>query len=274
MVALAAQPRSSGMQRLSFEDDWIQDLLRWLTSYESFTEFKNNIAGIVEVTINEEISVTSGLLGATEGSIDSAEVAAGWIRSLETHIRGINRTTQVLVREQIIEGIKAGENLRDIAKRIESVFDYSGKVRSFVIARTEVLGASNYAAFSVYDRLGVPYKGWVTTMDGRQRDTHGDANGQIRPLAEPFDIGDSQLMYPGDPTGSAREVINCRCTIVPEYSANGEGRSLWNDETLTAWWDAYFARSRRGEILLKDACHIVFMSQRARCLNFLKLKAV
>lgn len=250
-----------------------ESLLNWLTSFAAFSEFKNNILGIVETTINEEINTTAGLLGAPEGSIDSLEISAGWIRNLETHIRGINSTTERLVREAIIEGLEAGENLRDIARRIEAVFENSGTFRSLVIARTEILGATNYASFSVYNRMGVPFKGWLTTMDGRQRDTHGDANGQIRQVSEPFDVGDSKLMYPGDPAGSAREVINCRCTIVPEYQEDG-GRSIWTDVTLSAWWNAYYARSRSSEILLTDACRIVFMSQKARCINFLRLKHI
>jgi hypothetical protein len=29
----------------------------------------------------------------------------------------------------------------------------------------------------------------------------------------PFDIGGEALMYPGDPAGSAGQVINCRCAM-------------------------------------------------------------
>jgi len=33
-------------------------------------------------------------------------------------------------------------------------------------------------------------------------------DGETRPFNEPYSNG---LMYPGDPGGSAEEVINCRC---------------------------------------------------------------
>jgi hypothetical protein len=34
-------------------------------------------------------------------------------------------------------------------------------------------------------------------------------------LSEPFRVGASALLYPGDPMGAAAEVINCRCVLLP-----------------------------------------------------------
>jgi hypothetical protein len=33
------------------------------------------------------------------------------------------------------------------------------------------------------------------------------------PIDEPFIVSGEELMYPGDPSGSAGNVINCRCAI-------------------------------------------------------------
>ena len=52
-------------------------------------------------------------------------------------------------------------------------------------------------------------KQWDATLDGRTRDSHRRVDGEIRELDEKFSNG---LMFPGDPSGSAAEVINCRCT--------------------------------------------------------------
>lgn len=50
---------------------------------------------------------------------------------------------------------------------------------------------------------------WDASLDGRTRDSHARVDGEIRELDEKFSNG---LMFPGDPSGSAAEVINCRCT--------------------------------------------------------------
>lgn len=52
-------------------------------------------------------------------------------------------------------------------------------------------------------------KQWDATLDGRTRDSHRHVDGEIRELDEKFSNG---LMFPGDPNGSAAEVVNCRCT--------------------------------------------------------------
>jgi hypothetical protein len=41
------------------------------------------------------------------------------------------------------------------------------------------------------------------------RITHVAANGQIRDVDQPFDVGGEQLMYPRDPAGSPENTINC-----------------------------------------------------------------
>jgi hypothetical protein len=55
---------------------------------------------------------------------------------------------------------------------------------------------------------------WLATKDLRTRLAHKDADLQRRGLSEPFDVGVESLMFPGDPTGSAGNVINCRCTTL------------------------------------------------------------
>jgi hypothetical protein len=47
-------------------------------------------------------------------------------------------------------------------------------------------------------------------MDGNTRDIHAMVDGDEVPFDRPFSNG---LMFPGDPSGSAENVINCRCQI-------------------------------------------------------------
>ena len=54
---------------------------------------------------------------------------------------------------------------------------------------------------------------WISTNDGRVRDSHKNANGQTRPMGQPFNVGGESMKYPSDPTASAENTINCRCVL-------------------------------------------------------------
>lgn len=54
---------------------------------------------------------------------------------------------------------------------------------------------------------------WITSMDGRERDWHGAANGQIVNFNDNFLVGGEYVKSPG--FGSSRNVVNCRCSTAP-----------------------------------------------------------
>lgn len=56
-------------------------------------------------------------------------------------------------------------------------------------------------------------KTWICTIDGKTRPSHFASDGARVPLAGMFTVGGAQLAYPGDPTGPAAEVANCRCRM-------------------------------------------------------------
>lgn len=93
------------------------------------------------------------------------------------------------------------------------------KLRAETIARTEALRAIHAAQYEVFQQAlenGVVRpqeleKEWVTSLDGRERASHAQANGQRVSQDRPFIVGGAELRYPGDPLAPGREVINCRC---------------------------------------------------------------
>jgi hypothetical protein len=123
----------------------------------------------------------------------------------------ITDTTILKIKAIVSMGMEQGLSIVQISKMIDDLYlDQIIPNRSTVIARTEVIGASNsgnrYAALQTGLKLE---KEWIATRDERTRDSHEDLDGQTRKMDEPYRNG---LMFPGDPTGSAKEVIQCRCT--------------------------------------------------------------
>lgn len=124
---------------------------------------------------------------------------------------GVTNKTKELIRGRIAKGEAAGESIDQIASRIDDL--YLKQIipnRSVVIARTEVIGASNAGNSYAADQTGLKLnKQWLSTPDDRTRETHVDIDGEERPKEEKYSNG---LMFPGDPDGAADEVIQCRCT--------------------------------------------------------------
>jgi hypothetical protein len=122
---------------------------------------------------------------------------------------------------EIVDGHNEGENLEDIAARIENVLNVTGSEnwpnRARVISVTEVNGAANAgwlaAGFQTEKILGHSLdKEWLAAHDSHVRPEHREADGQRRPLAEPFVVAGFPMMMPGDKSAPPHLVINCRCT--------------------------------------------------------------
>ena len=129
----------------------------------------------------------------------------------------INQTTKDELRATLVEGIRAGEGTRELRKRITDTFTKGNlniyKVRAETIARTEVHHSSSWAINTARRQSGVVRRRqWVAAMINT-RATHAALNGTIKGMDEPFQIGLSSAMYPGN-FGVPAEDINCQCTII------------------------------------------------------------
>jgi predicted ABC-type ATPase len=139
-------------------------------------------------------------------------------------ITHVDDTTKQNVGAAIARGIEEGENRVQISKRIRATGEGTfGRLRSAVVARTEVHSASNLAEDEMFRAMNLDSqlkRRWIAVGDDRTRPTHGGpertasaADGQIRAFNETFTVGADQLRFPGDPAGSGREIIMCRCVI-------------------------------------------------------------
>lgn len=125
----------------------------------------------------------------------------------------------------ITQGVLQGDSIPDIAKRLRSVtnMDRSAALRN---ARTYTTAAENKGRIDSYQRakeLGIDLqKEWMSTPDGRTRDSHVDLDGERVEIDGTFSNG---CRYPADPIGDPAEVYNCRCTLV----AAVKGRQYHDD---------------------------------------------
>jgi hypothetical protein len=129
------------------------------------------------------------------------------------------KVIQRLFQDQEFMALGADAKARILKKQLKKYSRY----QALRVVRTETTRAANYgierSALSVFAGRDL-IKRWSAAIDGRERDWHNQANNQERPQQETFTVGGESIMRPGE--GSARNVINCRCSAVylPVKDAN------------------------------------------------------
>lgn len=209
-----------------------------------------------------------------------------WIeRESTTRIAGdVQDTTRTALRETLTEGVRAGESIDDLADRVEDVFAEADSVRAERIARTEVVGASNWATREAQRVSGVVEKrAWVATRDARTRTSHAAMDGQEVGIDEPFRFVEGEnagktAEYPGG-SGIAAEDIQCRCTtiaVVNDDLDERDGVSLRAGNVTTERLDAAYRAYDRAlvpwERDLRAAVRSGFDDQRRDVLRALTRK--
>lgn len=115
---------------------------------------------------------------------------------------------------QISRGVATGMSYSQMAQQLAG-YTKTGYNNAVRITRTEghriQQQSTMDACYAARERGADVVKQWDATMDANTRESHQMVDGEIRALDEKFSNG---LMYPGDPSGSAAEVINCRCVLL------------------------------------------------------------
>lgn len=114
---------------------------------------------------------------------------------------------------QVSRGISTGMTFQQVAQGLAEYTNigFNNAVR---IARTEghriQVQSGMDACYKAKDKGADVVKQWDSSLDGRTRPAHRKVDGEVKELDEPFSNG---LMFPGDPSGGASEVVNCRCGL-------------------------------------------------------------
>ncbi len=126
-------------------------------------------------------------------------------------------TTKLLLSEKLAK-VLSGDTptIAKLAEAVDEVMASRVQHGSRTIATTETSAAYNGGADLVREanQDKVKLKRWVTRLDNRVRHAHQRAHGQQVAQAESFYVGGEYLRFPGDPRGSVKNIVHCRCVSV------------------------------------------------------------
>ena len=141
----------------------------------------------------------------------------------------ITSTQKEAIRKVLSDGIEEGLGVEQLARKITGM-PYTRK-QARVVVRTETVRASNAAAeITAQQSEYLMKKEWISANDSDVRRPpkshydHWDLDGQVVPGDRPFFSGGEELMFPGDPNGSAGNVIQCRCTVAYTIVVDANGK--------------------------------------------------
>lgn len=139
----------------------------------------------------------------------------------QTFAQQVNASTYQILQAKLMAGIAEGEPLSKLKDRVRTVFTAISDHRVEAIARTEVLGSSNSGSLAgAMQSPAFLTKTWLAALDTRTRLSHVGAHNQTVPKDQPFKVGNSEGQAPHAFT-AAREVVNCRCTMIFGTTAHG-----------------------------------------------------
>ncbi len=145
----------------------------------------------VLAAIEDGVRTLAGFVGE-----DTARMVTAAMRAAEVAGLSVNETAR------LIQATVYGERMTD--------------TRATRIARTENAKATNRGAWGQAQDMGIyQSKEWIAFGDAKTRESHSYAMSLgIVPMDYGYPgEGSATLQFPGDPSGDAADVINCRCVL-------------------------------------------------------------
>lgn len=171
--------------------------------------YENGYVGTMYDIAKQGIPVITPIdqAAAVRAILVDSKVSGGLYKRLGIEVSALKKAVTQEISRGIATGLGYGDIARNIANATSAPFS-----RTKTIARTEghriQQTSTADAQRAAKDKGADVVKQWDATLDGKTRESHRRVDGEIRELDEKFSNG---LMYPGDPSGGAAEVVNCRC---------------------------------------------------------------
>lgn len=140
-------------------------------------------------------------------------------KNLGKNIKSVTEDTKRLFQKYLAEildenpGLGAASQSMQLHDKLNEKYTYDRRWRLQRIVRTETTAAASYGSVTGMESTGQNYeKEWLAAFS-ETREWHADAHGQIVRKDEKFIVHGEYMDRPGDPNGSAENVVNCNCTL-------------------------------------------------------------
>jgi len=186
---------------------------------------KDDLARILE----EGFEAGAGRIGVS--GIDFSSGQPSVRTSLEDILRqtkNVQRTWADEMARRVQERLSAGDDFEEIIDATRDLGEeHASGYRLDRIVRTAGNAGFERGQLESFRKAGIKRRAWLTERDPRVRGKPGDswdhrsADGQTQPVESAFFIENNRgagesLLYPGAPSGSPGNTINCRCSQRPK----------------------------------------------------------
>lgn len=150
------------------------------------------------------------------------KAAAKFAKKLKKLVPAMNGTSADHMIRSFKRAIETGKTPAERATLVKEVSKQAAEGeegpftmnRAVTVSRTLSTAAANGGKLEGWKQSGlVKKKRWRAANNKRTRKDHKKVNGDEVDLDKPFKVGGEKMMHPGDPSGSAKQIVNCRCTM-------------------------------------------------------------
>lgn len=132
----------------------------------------------------------------------------------KSYLKAINGT--IVADDYISQYIRNfSYDITDSTKAHADDMYYYSSDRAIFMAENESLTCWNHQEFVDAIKSVKRKKQWMDVRDKKERETHLQVGRTVKPIEQPFVVGDSLMQYPKDNSlgASGSQIVNCRCTI-------------------------------------------------------------
>ena len=240
ILAIVGEAKKMAL-RLKASVDW-KKTLKQIEDYleEAGDEFwRSTFVPLIEGIVTDQGEKWAARLGV-EFDVQNLRSRAWFNQYMLQFSKPINQTTEREIAQIMARAQADGSSIPQIQNQLDAMFEreISGRLpddpeyewftervppyRVEAIARTETIRSSNAGTTELFTEWGVKRHEWLSTKDDRTRSyaagddfDHVEADGQVVEIGTPFIVSGEDLEYPGDPSASPGNSINCRCTTIP-----------------------------------------------------------
>jgi len=212
----------------------------------------------IKEIVNQQGGFTFHSLGLPQNLNLSTERAVRYLENVSLRFsEEVNQTTLVKLRESLAEGVKLEESINELRKRVNEIYGNASTARAEMIARSEVLRASNFATNEAYIQSGiVTGKEWLTAEDERTCPWCSSMNGKIVDVKSDFlkegddlTVNDKKLDLDYSDITTPPLHPQCRCTILPWLEEIETSQPLLPDVKETIEGNFYIPQTNQTEWL-------------------------